>query len=193
MTFAITEWNLNPNRNWYVKLADAGSEISIKLYLTAADAVADTNLVAEGTAAFGTGVEAALAMDAAGAPEISLFNAALSYHLKVSGADSDTTKTFHVMPFVDLPDINNSIYRSELLINKKATIEINRHTHTAKIRSIGVGNHNPALAVDDVLGVQSTMRGIDVLTTVSERVIIATPDALTDQIETIQYADVQHG
>ncbi|MBW2632477.1 MAG: hypothetical protein JRC90_12125, partial [Deltaproteobacteria bacterium] len=187
MTFAITEWNLNPNRNWYVKMADAGSDISIKLYPTAADAVADTNLVAEGTAAFGTGVEAALAMDAAGAPEISLFNAALSYHLKVSGADSDTTKTFYVMPFVDLPDINNSIYRSEALIEKKAIVEINRHTHTAKIRSIGVGNHNPALVTGDVLGVQSTMRGIDVLTTVSERVILATPDSLTDQVETIQY------
>ncbi|MBU8911949.1 MAG: hypothetical protein KOO65_11825 [Desulfobacterales bacterium] len=193
MSFTIAEWNINPNRHWYVKLADAGSEISVKLYPTAADAVADTNLVAEGTAAFGTASEAVLTMDDAGSPEISLFNAAMTYHLKVSGADSDATKTFNVTPFVDLPDINNSIYRSEALINKKAIAEINRHTHTAKIRSIVAGNHNPALVTDDVLGVQSAMRGIDVLTTVSERVIIATPDSLTDQIETIEYADVQHG
>jgi hypothetical protein len=191
MPFAITEWNLNPNRNWYVKLADAGTDISIKLYPTQADAVANTNLTAEGTAVFGTGSETLLI--ATGSLLISLFNDALLYHLKVSGADADTAKTFHIKPFVDLPDINHNVYRSESLIQKKALAEINAHTHTAKIRSIGIANHNPLLRTDDVINIQSTMRSLNVLATVSERLISGTPDELIDQIETVEYLDLTHG
>jgi len=193
MSFAITEWNLNPNRNWYVKLADAGSDISVKLYPTQADAAAGTNIVAEGTADFGTGSEAVLHMNAAGDPVISLFNDALTYHLKVSGADADTTKTFHIAPFIDLPDINHNVYRSETLVQKKALAEINAHTHTAKKRSIGIANHNPNLSTDDVLNIQSTMRSLNVLATVSELLISGTTDALIDQIETVEYLDLTHG
>jgi len=193
MSFAITEWNLNPNRNWYVKLADAGTDISVKLYPTQADAAANTNLVAEGTAAFGTGSEVLLLMSATGSPLISLFNDALLYHMKVSGADADLAKTFHVKPFVDLPDINHNVYRSESLIQKKALAEINAHTHTKKIRSIGIANHNPNLSTDDVLNIQSTMRSLNVLATVSERLISGTADALIDQVETIEYIDLTHG
>lgn len=193
MSFAITEWNLNPNRNWYVKLADAGSDISVKLYPTQADAAAGTNLVAEGTAEFGTGSEALLLMDAAGDPVISLFNDALIYHLKVSGADADTAKTFHIAPFIDLPNINHNVYRSGTLIQKKALAEINAHTHTAKNRSMGIANHNPNLITDDVLNIQSTMRSLNVLVTVSELLISGTTDALIDQIETVEYLDLTHG
>jgi hypothetical protein len=191
MPFAITEWNLNPNRNWYVKLADAGTDISVKLYPTQADAAANTNLVAEGTAVFGTGSETLLI--ATGSLLISLFNDALLYHLKVSGADADTAKTFHIKPFVDIPDINHNVYRSEALIQKKALAEINAHTHTAKIRSIGIANHNPLLRTDDVINIQSTMRSLNVLATVSERLISGTPDELIDQIETVEYLDLTHG
>jgi len=193
MPFAITEWNLNPNRNWYVKLADAGTNISIKLYPTQADAAANTNLVAEGTAVFGTGSETLLLMTATGSPLISLFNDALMYHLKVSGADADVAKTFHIKPFVDLPDINHNVYRSESLIQKKALAEINTHTHTAKIRNIGIANHNPNLSTDDVLNIQSTMRSLNVMATVSELLISGTPDSLIDQVETVEYLDLTHG
>lgn len=193
MPFAITEWNLNPSRNWYVKLADAGTEISVKLYPTQADAAADTNLVAEGTAAFGTGSESILLPSATSSLLISLFNDALLYHLKVSGADGDTAKTFHIAPFVDLPDINHNVYRSESLIQKKALAEINTHTHTSKIRSIGIANHNPNLSTDAVLNIQSAMRSLNVLATVSEILITGTPDALIDQVETIEYIDLTHG
>jgi len=193
MPFALTEWNLNPNRNWYVKLADAGTNISVKLYPTQADAAANTNLIADGTAAFGTGSEVLLIMSATGDPLISLFNDALSYHMKVSGADADPAKTFHIKPFVDLPDINHNVYRSESLIQKKALAEINAHTHTSKIRSIGIANHNPNLRTDDVLNIQSAIRSLNVLATVSELLIAGTPDALIDQVETVEYLDLAHG
>lgn len=193
MPFAITEWNLNPNRNWYVKLADAGTDISVKLYPTQVDAAAGINLVAEGTAAFGTGSETLLIMSVTGDPLISLFNDALLYHMKVSGADADPAKTFHIAPFVDLPDINHNVYRSESLIQKKALAEINAHTHTAKIRSIGIANHNPGLSTDDVLNIQSTVRSLNVLATVSEILISGTPDALIDHVETVEYLDLIHG
>ena len=193
MSFSITEWNLNPNRNWYLKLADAGSNISVKLYPTQADASADTNLTAEGTAEFGAGSESTLLMNASGAPVISFFNDALTYHLKVSGADADTTKTFHITPFIDLPDINHNVYRSETLIQKKALAEINAHTHTAQTRSVGIANHNPGLSTGDVLNIQSTMRSLNVLATINELLISGTPDALVNQVETVEYLDLTHG
>lgn len=192
MSFAITEWNLNPNRNWYVKLADAGSDISVKLYPTQADAAADTNLAAEGTADFGTGSKVILLFFAAQGPAISLFNDALSHHLKVSGVDADTTKTFHIAPFIDLPDINHNVYRSEALTQKKATSEINMHTHTQKNRSIGIAKHSTALSTGNVLNVQSTKRSLNVLATITEVLIIAAPDSLIERIETVQYLDMTH-
>ena len=193
MSLAIADWNINPNRLWLVKLSDSGALINIELYPTNADAVAGTNLVASGTAAYGTGSSSELAMDAFGTPEISLFNTALPYHIKVSGLNGDAAKIFQVLPFVDLPPVNNNIYRSQDLIQKKATSEINKHTHTAKIRSIGVANHNPDMSTDDVLSVQSTMRNLNVLATITELMIIATQDSLTDQVETIEYLDQNYG
>jgi len=192
MSFAIIEWNLNPNRNWYVKLADAGSDISVKLYATQADAAADTNVVAEGTAEFGTDSESTLIMKTGGTPEISLFNEALTYHIKVSGADSDAQKTYKITPFVDLPGINHNIYRSETLIQQKAITEINSHTHTSKIRDIGIAAHIPELKTGDTINIQSALRDINVLSTTTEVLIIATPDTLINQIETVQYIDLSH-
>jgi len=192
MSFAITEWNLNPNRNWYVKLADAGSDISVKLYSTQADAAAGSNLVAEGTADFGTGSECILEVGSTANFIISLFNDALLYHLKVTGADADTVKTFHVAPFIDLPGINHNIYRASEIIRKKAVFEINKHTHTHINRSIGIANHNTGLRTDDVINIQSSMRSLNVMAIVKEILITATTDSLIDQIETVEYTDVSY-
>jgi len=164
--------------------------MQIDLYTTEADAEAGTNKVASDEVSFGTGVEATLVMEETGTPEISLFNAALSYHLKVSGVDADVTKTFHIAPFVDLPDINNSIYRSESLIQARAAYELNKHIHTRKNRQIEVANHNPALAIGDIIKVDSNKRSITVLTELTEVVIIGAPDLLINQISTDEYVDL---
>jgi len=192
MSFTITEWNINPNRNWYIKLSDSGAEIDINLYPTQADAQAGTNLTASGTAPYGTASEAILAMSATGEPEISLFNQGLDYHLKVSGQNGDTTKTYQVAPFVDIPEINNNIYRSSSLISQKATQVINAHTHTSKIRDIGIANHRPGMKTGEIINLQSTFRSLDILATIDEVTIIAGPGTLINRINAVQYVDMSH-
>lgn len=190
MSFSVTDWNLNPNRDWYIKLSDAGDEIFVELYPTQADADGETNLTAYGLADFGNDSDVVLVMDDAGSPEISLFNAETTYHLRVSGQNSDDTKIFHVSPFVDLPDISHSVYQSSAMITPRATYEINAHTHTSKIKSIGIANHIPTLGVGDILQIQSDRLGVDVLTEITELTISGTPDSLVNTVETIEYVDL---
>jgi hypothetical protein len=54
MSFAITEWNLNPNQNWYVKISDSGSDILVELYESEDDLTAGTGLTASGSVDYGT-------------------------------------------------------------------------------------------------------------------------------------------
>ena len=190
MSFTITDWNLNPNRNWYVFLSDSGSDISVELYTSQADADAKTNLVASGAGAYGAGTQINFSMEDGGTPEISLFNSDLDYHIAVSGQSGDLSKLFHMAPFVDLDEINDGIYKSTALIQVRALHEINTHTHTSKERSIDLAGPFHQILVGDVLRVQSAARGIDVLTTVTETAITGTADSLTAQVETVEYVDL---
>jgi len=190
MAFVITDWNLNPNRNWYVVISDSGSGIQVDLYTTQANAGAGTSLVASGTGDYGTGSQITLDMDDDGTPEISLFNSDLDYHLAVTGESGDTSKTYHVAPFVDMDEISDGIYKSTDLIQARALHEINLHTHTAKERSLSLAGPFQDIEAGDVLRIQSTRRDIDVLSTVTETVITGTPDSLTAQIETVEYIDM---
>ncbi len=190
MSFAITEWNLNPNRNWYAVISDSGSGIQVELYTTQANAEAGTNLVASGTGAYGAGTQIALTMDDAGTPDITLFNGDLDYHIAVTGGSGDAQKIFHIAPFVDLEEISDGIYKSTALIHARALYEINRHTHVAKERSLNLAGPFPDIPVGNVLQIQSTRRDMDVLATVTETVITGTPDSITAQVETVEYVDM---
>jgi len=190
MSFSVTAWNLNPNRDWYVKLSDAGDDILVELYPTQSDAESGTNLTASGAASFGSDSEVSMVMDDGGSPEISLFDAGPTYHLKVAGQDADATKIFHVSPFVDLPEVSHGIYQSWAMVTPRAQYEINAHTHTAKIKSIGIANHIPAMKAGDVLRIQSSRIGVDVLTTITELTISGTPDSLVNTVETVEYVDL---
>jgi len=190
MSFSITGWNIDPNQDWYCKLSDSGTDILVELYTTQADAEAGENLTASGSTDFGIGSDVVLVMDAGGAPEISLFDAETTYHLKISGQDADETKIFHVSPFVDLPGITHGIYQSEGMISPRASYEINAHTHTSKIKSIGIANHIPAMQAGDVLRIQSTRLAVDVLTEITDLTISGTTDSLVNTVETIEYVDL---
>ena len=190
--YTITGWNLNPNQHWYVKISDAGSDALVKLFNTEADASGDLNLVASGNVAFGTNSELVLIMEENGDPEISYFNSLLTYHLLISGADSDPTITYHIAPFVDLPEIDNSIYRDSGLILKKATYEINAHTHMSKNRTVVIVNHEPALSVGNVCTIDSVRRGINTKTFIENIIIEGTKDSLVNQIETVEYTDLTY-
>lgn len=190
MSFTITNWNINPNRNWYIVISDSGSDIQVDLYTTQSDAESSTNLVASGSGSYGTGTQITLTMDASGTPEISLFNLSLEYHIAVTGGSGDSQKIFHIAPFVDLDEINNGIYKSSELIQARATYEINAHTHVSKNKSISLASPFSDVLAGDVVRIQSTRRDIDVLTEVDEFAIKGTQNSLTSTVETIEYEDL---
>jgi len=192
MSFSITDWNLNPNRQWYLRMEDMGSDFCVHLFENLADAQADTNIYAqEAEVPFGTDRE--INLTSGDETVLSYFNEQLTYHMKVSGQDGDPVRIFSVAPFVDLPDINNSIYRSESLIQQKAISEINAHTHIKINRDIGIGNHIPALKVGDPCRINSTRLSLDVMTTVEEVVIVGTVNSLINHIGTVEHTDLNYG
>jgi len=192
MPYSINDWNLNPNQQWYVVVKDIGSVMDVALYSTLADAQAETNIFAEADSVpFGS--SQSVVFEPVQSGSISFFNDELTYHLKVSGSDGDPEKIFSIAPFIDLPDINNSIYRSESLIQTRAISEINIHTHIKVIREIGVATHIPSIKVGDVCRVNSTRLGIDVLTNVEEVVIMGNADSLTNHLGTVEYTDLSYG
>ena len=173
MPFMVTAWNINPNRVWFVRLADAGSTISVELYLTQADAEAQTNLRASGyTTGFGSDLPVTLNIEPTTSVFVSFFQD-YSWHLKVSGSDADPTVIFQVKEFVDLDEISHPIYRNTDLITTRATAEIDTHTHAVIRKEIALGSHIPDIEPGDIVRINSTRRGKDELLQVTEHRIAA--------------------
>lgn len=194
MAFEIIDWNLNPNILWYVKLRDTGSTFIVELFLTKADADAGTNIIAwQDGLSFGSDIPVLFGnLPDPVVISPSKFNEELSYQIKVSATDGSATRIFKVSPFVDLPDVNNSIYRSESLIQQRAIHEINEHTHVREIHDVGSPNHIPAIKSGEVCRINSTRLGIDVLTTIEELTIVGTKESLINQISTVAYTDLSY-
>lgn len=169
MALAIESWNIKTNREWFVRLSDAGSNISVELYLTQTDAEAQTNRQAHGnTSGFGSGLELTLALDAGAAVTLSLFQETYAWHLVVSGSDGDTAKIFRIKAFVDLDEIDHPLFRNDALIATRAAAEINAHTHAVIRKEITLGSHIPELEPGDIVRINSARRGKDELLQITE-------------------------
>lgn len=168
----IASWNINPNRLWFVRLADAGSGILVKLYLTQADAEADTNLQASGTSAgFGSSLPVTLSNEPDASEPVFLFQDTYSWHLRVSGASGDPEVLYRVKEFVELDEINDPIYRNEDLITTRAAAEIDAHTHAVINKDLTLGSHIPTLEPGEIVQVASTRRGkTELLQVMSHRI-----------------------
>ncbi|MFA5706157.1 MAG: hypothetical protein WDA41_07365 [Candidatus Neomarinimicrobiota bacterium] len=188
MAFSITAWNINPNRVWFVRLSDAGSNIGVELYLTQADAEAQTNRQASGsTTGFGSDIEVILTPDL-GATVPAVFYLDYTWHLKVSGSDGDETKIFKVKEFVDLDEISHPIYRNTDLITTRATAEIDAHTHAVIRKEVTLGSHIPDIEPGDIVTINSTRRGKDELLQVTEHRIAAEISEETSLTSTLSIA-----
>lgn len=187
--FSINSWNLNPNKDWYVKFDNLTSYMLVRLFNTATDALNGTNLVATANVDFGDDEGVTLEMADSGSPTISLFNPAVPFHLVVSGASGDTGKTYHLYPFVDLPEINNSVYRSEDLILRRVTNEINLHTHVYKNKTVSLSTVIDGLDINDVLEIDSDFRGGTSNNLVDEITISGTSKSLVATVGCVEYLD----
>jgi hypothetical protein len=192
----IINWNISPNRDWFVRLTDNGTGITAELYLSAADASAQTNRQASGaTSGYGSSLNITLANDAGATYPVSEFQAEYTWHLQVSGQAGDTAKTYKVREFVELPEISAAVYRSQDLITRRATAEINAHTHASIIRVAELGAHLPDVDIGQIAQITSASRGIDALGQIDHIIIEGhvTDDgeaSLTNTVEVIEYQEL---
>lgn len=142
MALSIDNWNIKENIIWYVRLVTGASNIEVELYLSESDATAQTNLQASGNSSgFGSNLDVVLTNEAGATTPVSFFQEEYSWHIKVTGASGDTAKIFKIKEFVELGEIIHSIYRSSDIIQRRATAEINAHTHARITKTALLGIH----------------------------------------------------
>ena len=188
MALSIDNWNINENICWYVRLAAGTSNIDVELYLSESDASAQTNLQASGiSTGFGSSREVALTNEEGATTPVSLFQEEYSWHLQVTGASGDTAKIFKIKEFVELNEITNSIYRSSDIIQRRATAEINAHTHARITKTAPLGIHIPTLEVGQIVRLNSTRRNVNELAQVLSHRIVGTPNSLINEIDMAKF------
>ena len=163
MTMEITDWNLLPNQRFFVQLSDNGDGIDTDIFNTKADIDAFINRVAFGTSSFGVDVQVTVEADStepSSGDGISKFNTSLSYDLKVNGALGDTLKKFQVGPFTDLDPIEDALLVTEAMIEARATLELNKGTHSAFRRTLQLDKHYEDLEEADIVSLTITKRGL---------------------------------
>jgi hypothetical protein len=194
--FDVSDWNLNPNQKWFVRLSDAGAAILVELFNSLADLDVSASRVAYASVTFGADVKVLLIEDST-APlfgPMSKFNSQLDYHLKVNGQDGDQTKRFAIGPFVDLPPVEDPLMLSEEIIQARATLEINRGTHSILTTSVSLAEHYPDLDCGDIVEISSTRRAlVAVKNRVNAITITARIDGrevrFNDQVEAVRFVD----
>ena len=189
---SIVNWNIAEKSTWFVRLADSGSAVAVEIYVTQADAEAQTNLQASGEASgYGSNLEVELTNEEDAAAPVSLFQEDYSWHLTAAGQSGDDARIFKVKEFVEMDEISHSIYRNSELITARATAEINAHTHAAIVRNISLGTHLPDTEPGDIAGLDSTRRAVDDLSQIHEHQIVGTPDSLVSEIEIRKYLELK--
>jgi hypothetical protein len=197
MALSIVNWNIDENRVWFARLEDTGSEVSVELYLTQADAEARENLQASGeSSGYGSELEVTLVNEDGATVPVTFLQEEYAWHLVVSGQNGDSLVIFKMKEFIEMDEISHAIYRNSTLITARATAEIDAHTHAAIIRQISLGVHLPELEVGQVAGLNSTRRGVNDLSQVNEIQIIGSisndgTQSLVNELETRKYIELK--
>lgn len=166
MAFSVYSWNVLENQIWFVRIADAGSSMSVKLFSSLVDAEADQNPVATGvTAGFGVS-------SVAFSSGVEKFNDALDWHIKVNGQDGDPTEIIRVNRFVEGDEISHAIFRNIELARIRATEEVDLHSMMVKNRTIDLAEHIPTLEPGVVAQLSNEVRNRSTLAWVSRVSIV---------------------
>ncbi len=189
----INNWNLNPNREWFVKLEIVDTtKVKVSLFLTLNDAQSLTNTIAIGTSEediSSSGTAVILTAENVSIFPIFYFNDQEEFHLKIIGTSSDSSILHQVKPFVDLPEIADSMYKDATLVHRKAAMEINKHTHTSIFRDLKIAKHYPNLVLGNVIQLNSSRLSENKTTVLEERTISGNKNFLVDSIITREYID----
>jgi hypothetical protein len=161
MGLSITNWNIEENRDWYVRLFVSGGLIVVGLYEAQALAVAGDPAAAYAVSSAGVspGSDVPVVLTPVGVHELNFFQEELEWHLSVSGAAIDPATVVKVAQFTDLPEIRDSIFVNEDLVQIRARAEIDNHTHARLPRDIAVETHYPSLRCGQIVEFTSIRRG----------------------------------
>ena len=192
MALSIQQFNIDPNRVWFVRLADTGTGISVELYLTEEDAEEQTNLQASGaTTGYGSGLEVWLTAEESASVQISMHQSSLDWHITVSGAAADPTRILQIKEFVDLDDISHAIFANSNLVPLRAKAEIDAHTHAVITRSVQLGTHLPEIVVGEICAIESVSRDVSELGQVIRHQISGTPSSLLSTLDVASYKELK--
>lgn len=189
----VTNWNVEENRDWYIRLADSGTDIVVELYISEANAQSQTDRRSFGSAAYGTDVECTLTADTG--YSVDYFQEDYTWHLRVSGQNGDSAKIYKMNAFTDLPSIAHAIFKNNSLITIKSTYEINIHTKYKTVRRVPLGIHIPALSVGKIVNFNSTRRGVTENNQIETLTISGTVDSLgsaklANNVELIKFSNL---
>ena len=185
----ITKWNLTENREYFLCLADNSPGIAVDLYHTQTDAQAATNRQASGASDdYGTAVEIVLILETGGNPE--MLQPQYGWHLVAAGQAGDASRILRVGLFVELPEISHAIYRDARLIERRATAEIDAHTHADIARTVALGIHLPEVEPGDIVRLNSARRNKDVLGQVNGHRIAGELNSLTSELDVSFYKEL---
>lgn len=188
MAFSVQQSNIEPNRVWFIRLADTGTGISVELYLTEADAEAQTHLQASGeTTEYGSGLEVWLNAEESASVQISMHQSSLDWHVMVAGASEDETVILKIKEFVDLDDISHAIFATSGLAAIRAKAEIDAHTHAVFTRSVQLGTHLPEISVGEICAISSAGRDLSEIGQVIRHQISGTPSSLLSSVDVASY------
>lgn len=131
---SITSWNLDPNLQWFVKIAS----LTVTLFLSESDAVAGTNAICSVGANGTTGkvVFPATEFTYLGKTyDIEYYDDNINYHMQIV---SGGTNIFRVGPFFELEAEEHAIYKDSEIAGSRALMLINQATHIQKMYTINV-------------------------------------------------------
>lgn len=150
-TITISDWNVRPNKTWYIKVvADA-----VTLYDTLADMTNDANPVAAGIADSTTFQVYLFYEDLS---DVELYYEDFAYHLVLSSITS--TGKFKVKPLTDMSELRHAIYNNSNIVLSKGEAELNLHTYVTIKRELVLGTHTPEMEIGDVVNFASARRGL---------------------------------
>lgn len=185
----LTDWNVEPNKKYFVKLSDTGSQVLAELFNTSAYAAAGTNRVAYGNCAYGADVELTLTNDSE-YPSITYFNFTKSYHLKVTFTAGDSETTYQVGPFYD-KDIHDTLCYTEDQQLARAQLEINRGTHSIDSKTLLRNDHDPDMRDGLVVNLDTAMF-VDQDHMIKTAKIVGRSDGIIlDELEIYRYENLE--
>lgn len=200
MTFDVTNWNISPNIDWYVRLEDEGSSISVKLFIALSSAQHNDDMRAYAYGVpYGTDVPVTLNIvvpqgENTLTPVIGYYQDEYVWHMMISGQQGDPGRVIEIAQFTDLDAISHSIYRNLALITLRATDEINKHTHARIERRLPLATHIPDIKMGSVIRVNSARRNLDELNQIVGHVITGTSAqnevSLTSSLTVVKFQEM---